>query len=74
VSAEEEGAEEFASSAWPPIRDRRSVVPRRLLAFGSGIVAQRCLVGIEQLPGNDFVRALSTVDYREWKLRSGAER
>ena len=34
-------------SAWPLLRRRRSVVPRRLVATGSGLLAQRCLVGIE---------------------------
>ena len=28
-------------------RRRRSVVPRRLVASGSGLLAQRCIVGIE---------------------------
>ena len=34
-------------SAWPLPRRRRSVVPRRLVASGSGLLALRCLVGIE---------------------------
>jgi len=34
-------------SAWPLPRRRRSVIPRRLVASGSGLLAQRCLVGIE---------------------------
>ncbi len=36
-------------SAWPLTRRRRSVVPRRLGASGSGPVAQRCVAGIECL-------------------------
>ncbi len=34
-------------SAWLLPRRRRSVVPRRLVASSSGLLAQRCLVGIE---------------------------
>src|SRR5215213_3019636 len=34
-------------SAWPLPRRRRSVVAPRLVASGSGLLAQRCLVGIE---------------------------
>src|SRR5215218_11406772 len=35
-------------SAWPLPRRRRSVVPRRLAASSSGLLAQRCLIGIER--------------------------
>ena len=35
-------------SAWPLARRRRLVVPRRLVASGSGLLALHCLVGIQR--------------------------
>jgi hypothetical protein len=35
-------------SRWPLTRRRRSVVPRRLVASSSRLIAQGCLIGIER--------------------------
>jgi hypothetical protein len=38
---------------WPLPRPRGSVVRRRLVACGSGLLALRCLVGLQRLLDND---------------------